>query len=74
MDDMALEPDITLTLQSCEHMEFDLTEPLYVKIIQYANDADDKFCPDGVRVYMNDQTEIGGPSYSQNEGKRKNLE
>ena len=74
MDDMALEPDITLTLQSCEHMEFDLTEPLYVKIIQYANDADDKFCPDGVRVYMNDQTEIGGPRYSQNEGERKNLE
>ena len=71
---MALEPDITLTLQSCEHMEFDLTEPLYVKIIQYANDSEDIFRPDGVRVYMNDQTEIGGPSYSQNEGKRKNLE
>ena len=55
-------------------MEFDLTEPLYVKIIQYANDSEDIFRPDGVRVYMNDQTEIGGPRYSQNEGERKNLE
>ena len=65
-------------------MEFDLTEPLYVKITQELGcnvwvtplcffNAD-PFLPDRIRVYMNDQTEIGGPRYSQNEGERKNLE
>ena len=72
MDDEALEPDIISSLQSCEHMEFDLTEPLYIKIIQYADISDDPFCPDGVRVYMNDQTETGGPRYLQIDGERKN--
>ena len=57
-------------------MEFDLTEPLYVKIIQdfgcnvWVTPAcafsGDPFIPDGIRVYMNDQTEAGGPYYLQN--------
>ena len=58
-------------------MEFDLTEPLYVKIIQdllcsgvwvtpLCDFQGDPFIPDGIRVYMNDQTEAGGPYYLQN--------
>ena len=58
-------------------MEFDLTEPLYVKIIQdfgckgvwvtpVCVFQGDPFIPDGIRVYMNDQTEAGGPYYLQN--------
>ena len=58
-------------------MEFDLTEPLYVKIIQELGCnriwvkpiclfQADPFLPDGIRVYMNYQTEGGGPYYLQN--------
>ena len=39
-------------------MDFDVTEPLYVRISQTLDDDSEQFCPDGVRVYMNDKTDI----------------